>query len=106
LKKTEVIEGLKCLINDRESFLSDDCEDDIFLEDIKVLKEAIKLILGLKVVNFELSDIGCPFCTDKKELAFLSSDRNYAVYKCQNCKSKITVKIINEIIGVETEINN
>ena len=43
----EVIKGLESLINDRLSFLAPDDyndENNIFLKDVKVLKEAIQII--------------------------------------------------------------
>ena len=43
----EVIKGLESLINDRLSFLTPDDyydENNIFLKDVKVLKEAIQII--------------------------------------------------------------
>ena len=101
MKKIEVIEGLKCLIEDRKSFLSDD-DDEIFLEDIKVLKEAIKLILGVNVINFRFEDIGCPFCTGEN-LIFISSNDTHAAYRCHNCDTKIKVRIIKEITEIETK---
>ena len=40
----EIISGLRDLISDRESFIEGDKDfDDIFLKDIEVLKEALKL---------------------------------------------------------------
>ena len=106
MKKDSIIEGLKSLIEDRKSFLSDgDSDDEIFLEDIKVLKEAIKLILGVNVINFKLEDIGCPFCTGEN-LIFISSNDTHAVYRCHNCNTKIKVKMIKEITEIETDITN
>lgn len=40
----EIISGLRDLISDRESFIEGDKDfDDIFLKDIEVLEEALKL---------------------------------------------------------------
>ncbi len=47
MSKSEVISGLKELIDDRLSFVTPDDykdEDNIFLQDAKVLREAIKLL--------------------------------------------------------------
>ena len=95
MKKAKVIEGLKCLINDRESFLSDDCEDDIFLDDIKVLKKAIKLIIEKKV-EFNLANTGCPMC-ENESFTCLSTDLCFEILECNSCKSQIKVRIIKEI---------
>lgn len=43
----EVIEGLESLIDDRLSFLAPDDykdEDNIFIKDVKILREAIRII--------------------------------------------------------------
>ena len=106
MKKKAIIEGLKSLIEDRKSFLTDgDSDDDIFLEDIKVLKEAIKLILGVNMINFKLEDIGCPFCTGEN-LIFISSNETHGTYRCHNCSTRIKVKMIKEITEIETDITN
>ena len=104
MKKEAIIEGLKSLIEDRKSFLTDG-DDEIFLEDIKVLKEAIKLILGVNVINFKLEDIGCPFCVGEN-LIFISSNDTHANYRCHNCNTRIKVKMIKEITEIETDITN
>ena len=94
MKKIEVIEGLKCLIEDRKSFLSDD-DDEIFLEDIKVLKEAIKLIIEKKV-EFDLANTGCPMCENDSFIC-LSTDLYFETLECNSCNSQIKVKVIKKI---------
>jgi hypothetical protein len=45
MTKTEIIEGLKSLIEEAEAYIMpDDPEDSIFREDKQVLEEAIKII--------------------------------------------------------------
>jgi translation elongation factor P/translation initiation factor 5A len=47
MKKQEVIEGLKTLIDDREALIMDEEDtEDIFVQDKRVLEEAIKIIKG------------------------------------------------------------
>ena len=95
MTKLEVIEGLKSLINDRESFLTEDGDDDIFLEDIKVLKEAIKLIIEKKV-EFDLANTGCPMCENDSFIC-LSTDLYFEILECNSCNSQIKVKVIKKI---------
>jgi len=96
MKSHEVIAGLKSLIKDRESFLSEKTDDGIFLEDIRYLKEAIKIIIEKNKIEFDLDEMGCPMCGGKNDYILITSNGRYKRYQC-NCGVKIKVKIIKEI---------
>ena len=109
MTKLEIIEGLKCLIEDRKSFLTDgDSDDDIFLEDIKVLKEAIKLVVENSKVEFDFKDTGCPMCSNYEAFVCLNTDFDFEIHECRNCGSQIKVRVIKEIVevGTENQLNN
>ena len=103
MKKHEIIEGLKSLIEDRKSFLTENSDDDIFLEDIEVLKEAIKLIIENCKVEFNFKKIGCPMCNSHESFICLSTNFDYEIHECRNCKSQIKVRVIKEIVEVKTK---
>lgn len=61
MTKKEVIGGLYSLVLDRESFITDKTEeDDVFVEDKKILLEAIKLIqysVPKQIIQEELKEL-------------------------------------------------
>ena len=55
LNRQEILNGLHDLIRDRKSLLSDNPDsDEVFLQDIQVLSNAISLITGSKNKNFRI----------------------------------------------------
>ena len=66
---------------------------------VEVLNNAIKII---KENKYSLDRLGCPHCFEKDDLICLGSVDNYKYYECQNCKTKIKVKVFYEIIDFKT----
>lgn len=50
--KEKIIKGLEDLISDRESFISADDKDSIFIKDKKILEDAIELIKSSEKIKF------------------------------------------------------
>jgi len=66
---------------------------------VEVLNNAIKLI---KENKYSLDQLGCPCCFEKDDLVCLGKIDDYEYYQCQNCKTKIKVKVFYEIIDFKT----
>ena len=86
-----VIYGLQDLINNKTVQMENGVE---------VLNNAIKLI---KENKYSLDRLGCPCCFEKEDLVCLGKVGGYKYYECQNCKTKIKVKVFYEIIGFKTK---
>ena len=97
MNKTEILEGLESLVNDRESFIME--EDDIFAYDKKILKQAINLIKEI-TVEPKFRENGCLMCKEKEKFTAIGSDLNYEIYECKNCGAQIKVKVIKKIVEV------
>ena len=85
-----VIYGLQDLISNRFVQMENGVE---------VLNNAIKLI---KENKYSFDRLGCPNCYEKDYLICLGSVDNHKYYECQNCKTKIKVKMFYEIIDFKT----
>lgn len=76
MSNKEVIEGLRDLIKDRESFIQGDMDhDSIFEHDAQVLREAVRLIEDRETPRTAI----CVFCKAKARL-------NGMLTRCDSCR--------------------
>lgn len=84
MNKEKIILGLKDLIGDRESFITDNDEDNIFVQDKKILEEAVNYIensIPISVVEEKIEEVDKLIAEAKKECG--SASKEYTIYVYQ-----------------------
>ena len=67
---------------------------------VEILNNAIRLI---NEDRYLIDDIGCPHCKCREKLVPLGSVDNFKYYECQNCNTKIKVRVFNEIVDYKVK---